>query len=325
MRVKKIIIWGHKLDTGHTHSYVHYGFHRAAKFMGYDCYWLDNRDTVDYDFFDNSLVISEQWAVFANQISNKLPMHKNAYYVINYVGNKQEVNGNLDGNPGINLYLNKVKRLIEMRFSCDWGDDKNWEYSFEPKKYIELQEKTSYLEKKTDYDILYSFWATDLLPNEFDESYCDREREDRALFVGTIRSDNEYLFHPFIEACKENNVPFMWNNPWNGALSVEQTREEISKSNYTPDFRPGYTATGGYVSCRTFKNFSYGNWCSTNSQKVYEFYDGQIPFSENTHEIFYKIKEKINDRKTLKNMMKMVQSNHTFVNRIDVMLKTIKE
>lgn len=321
MNIKKIIIWGHKLDTGHTHSYVHHGFYRAAKFMGFDAYWLDNRDNVDESIFDDALVISEQWAVFSNGNSNKMPFNKKAVYVVNYVGNKE----NVENNPGVNLYLGRVKRLIEMRFSCDWGDDKNWEYTFEPKDYIELQEKTSYLEKTVDYDILYSFWATDLLPNEFDESYCNRQRENRAFFVGTIRPDNEYLFHPFAKACQENNVEFMWSNPWNNALSIEQTREEISKSAYTPDFRPGYTATGGYVSCRTFKNFSYGNWPSTNSKKVYEFYDGNIPFSEDTYEIFFKIKEKIDDRKTLHNMMKLVQSNHTFVNRINVMLKSIKD
>ena len=35
------------------------------------------------------------------------------------------------------------------------------------------------------------------------------------------------------------------------------------------------------------------------------------------------MKEKLNDRKSLKDMMKLVKNNHTFVNRIDVMLKSI--
>lgn len=320
MKPKKIIVWGHKLDTGHTHSYVHLGFYRAAQFMNYESYWLDNRDNVDESFFDDALVISEQWAVFANGNSNKLPLNKNASYVINYLGNKGEV----EGNPGANLYLGKVKKLIEMRFACNWFNDKNWDYAFEPEKYIELQKKTSYLEKQKEYDILYSFWASDLLPSEFDYSYCDRPRENRAFFIGTIRPDNEYLFQPFAKACDENKIPFVWSNPWKKPLSIMEMREEISKSLYTPDFRPGDTALGGYVSCRTFKNFSYGNWASTNSKSVYEFYDGMIPFSIDTYELFYKMKEKIDDRKTLHDMMKFVQSNHTFVNRIDVMLKSLE-
>ncbi len=319
MKPKKIIIWGYKLDTGHTHAYVHYGFYRAAQFMGYETYWLDNRDAVDSSFFDDALVISEQWAMFSHPLSNQSILNKNAWYVINYVGKC----GPVEGNPGANFYLGRVRRLIEMRFACHWSNDKNWNYTFVPHRYIELQSKTSYLQRQADYDILYSFWASDLLPNEFDESYCDRERQNRAFFIGTIRPDNEYLFHPFIKACQENHVEFVWSNPWNQPLSVDQMRNEIASSLYTPDFRPGETATGGYVSCRTFKNFSYGNWPSTNSQLVYEFYDGQIPFSTDTHELFYKMKERVNDRQTLRQMMRMVQHDHTFVNRIQVMLQCL--
>ncbi|MEY4332884.1 MAG: hypothetical protein RLZZ196_1622, partial [Bacteroidota bacterium] len=74
MKYKKIIIWGAKLDTGHTHAYIHLALAQAAEVMGLEVYWLDNRDNVEESFFDDALIISEQWLVFENPHSNKLPL-----------------------------------------------------------------------------------------------------------------------------------------------------------------------------------------------------------------------------------------------------------
>ena len=71
-KYKKIIVWGAKLDTGHTHGFIHEAIVRAAKSMGIDTYWLDNRDHVDPEFFNDALVITEQWLVFASGSSNKI-------------------------------------------------------------------------------------------------------------------------------------------------------------------------------------------------------------------------------------------------------------
>jgi hypothetical protein len=56
--IKKVVLWGHKLHT-HTHSYIHFAFHKAFKHLGYDTYWFDNNDDVSgFDFF-GSLFITE--------------------------------------------------------------------------------------------------------------------------------------------------------------------------------------------------------------------------------------------------------------------------
>ena len=117
MRHSKIIVWGSKPDTKHTHAFVHEAVVRAAEYMGIPVYWMDNRDVTDETFFDDALIISEQWLVFRNGISNKLPLRPTSTYIIHYLGNK----GPVEGNPGANLYLGKVGRLIDFRFACNWG------------------------------------------------------------------------------------------------------------------------------------------------------------------------------------------------------------
>ena len=37
----RFVIWGYPLHT-HTHSYIHYGFYKALKSLGYDVRWFDD-------------------------------------------------------------------------------------------------------------------------------------------------------------------------------------------------------------------------------------------------------------------------------------------
>ena len=113
MKHSKIIVWGAKLDTGHTHGFIHEGCVRAAKYMGLDVYWLDNRDNVSESFFDNAIVITEQWLVFKYGTSDRMPLNKTATYFIHYLGNR----GRVEGNPGAEMYLGKVGKLIDFRFN----------------------------------------------------------------------------------------------------------------------------------------------------------------------------------------------------------------
>jgi len=74
MKHSKVIVWGAKPDTGHTHAFVHHAIVRAGDYLGIPIYWLDNRDNLAEEFFDDALIISEQWLVFANGNSNNLPL-----------------------------------------------------------------------------------------------------------------------------------------------------------------------------------------------------------------------------------------------------------
>jgi len=329
MKHDKIIVWGAMFDTGHTHAFVHDACVRAAEYLGYPTYWLDNRHNLPDEFFDNALIISEQWLVFANGISNKLPLRPTSTYLIHYIGNK----GPVEGNPGASMYVGKVGRLIDFRFANNWGvdgvEDKNYAYKFEKEKYTPINEGTSFFEKGSDYDTFYSIWATDLLPNEIDfETRLTPFNEPKfAFFGGTIREDNQEMFMPFIQECEKNNIPFVYNSPWQNPLTVEQMRNAVVQSYLPLDVRPRNHLANGYISCRSIKNISYGALCLTNSKETYDFFDQEIAYADNPKDLFYVAQEMQNNPKTkdlILNQMKKVKDKHTYVNRIKDMITAVE-
>lgn len=321
MKHKKIIIWGAKLDTGHTHGFIHEAIYRAGKFLNYETYWLDNRDNVTDEFFDDALVITEQWLAFQNGASNKLPLRPTSTYIVHYLGNK----GPVEGNPGSSMYLGKVRKLIDYRFNAKFGwgingvEDKNYSYKFEPEKYNALSD-VSFYEKGTDYDNLYSIWATDLMPNEFnfDDRFAKQER--RAFFCGTIREDNQEKFMPFIKKCEENNIPFLYNTPWRNQMPTEQVREYVKTSLLPLDVRPANHLANGYIACRSIKNVSYGALPMTNCKVTRDFFDGECAYAEDSGQLFDVALSMQTDEKTkdlISNQMLKVKDKHTYVNRLN--------
>jgi hypothetical protein len=218
---KKIIVWGAKYDTGHTHAFTHAAFVNAAQYVGEEVYWLDDRDNVDPSFFDDSLIISEHWIATTHPASHRLPLRKSSTYVMNYLGNKKGTD-----NPGAEYYLGRVGRIIDFRFANNWSD-KYWEYTYEPEKYIAVNDGFSHLEKGSEYDNFYSMWATDFMPNEINLDDCSTTwKEPKSVFFsGTIREDNYDQFEPFIRACNENNIPFYFNNVWKRVLQKEDVKK----------------------------------------------------------------------------------------------------
>lgn len=329
MSNNKFIVWGAKLDTGHTHAFVHYAIYRAAQALGLDVYWLDNRDNVDPSFLDDSLIISEQWLCFETPQSNKIPMRKSSTYIINYLGTKPPEEKN-QFNPGFSMWEGNVKRVVDFRFACDWGiggvEDKNQAYKFEPEKYTQIS-KASYFDKGKDYDYYYSIWGTDILPHEIDleARFAPYEEPKYSFFGGTIGDWNIEEFEPFVRACQDNGVKFIHHCPWrNGGLSIEALRKYILGSYIAYDGRPKNHLANGYIPCRTIKNISYGKLGVTNSKAVYEYFDGDIAYSSDPYEVF-SVAEQMEARSDIKDIMLRqminVRDNHTYVSRVMDMLK----
>jgi hypothetical protein len=325
MKHSKIIVWGAKLDTGHTHGFIHEGCVRAAKYMGLDVYWLDNRDNVSESFFDNAIVITEQWLVFKYGTSDRMPLNKTATYFIHYLGNR----GRVEGNPGAEMYLGKVGKLIDFRFNSKYGwgvngvPDKNYAYHFEPEKY-EAISNVSYYEQSNDYDRFYTIWATDLLPNEINFEDRFTAKKDQAFFCGTIREDNGPLFEDFIRKCKEHNIPFIYNTPFQNQMPTEQIREYVKSSLLPLDIRPANHIANGYIACRPIKNASYGGLPMTNSLEINDFFQGDCAFSENSGDLFDVAIDMQKNPKTIDlifHQMNRIKKEHTYVNRINDIIK----
>jgi hypothetical protein len=324
-KYKKIIVWGAKPDTGHTHAFIHGAIVRAAKSMGIETYWLDNRNNVPSSFFDDSIIVTEQWLAFQNGYSNNLPLRKSSCYLVHYLGNK----GAVEGNPGAQMYLGKVGKLIDFRFTAEhgWGVngeiDKNYAYRFEPSKYEAFNE-VSFYEKSDDYDRFYTIWATDLLPDEIDFSARFTPLENRAFFCGTIREDNHMEFKNFIEKCDRNKIPFLFNSPTQNQLSTEEVRKYAVSSLLPLDCRPKNHLANGYIACRTIKNVSYGALGMTNSKSIYDFFDGRIAYAPDSGDLFDVAIEMQNDPKTkdvILDQMTWIKEKHTYINRVKDIIK----
>lgn len=312
---KKIIIWGAKHDTGHTHSYTHGALVIAGKYLGEEVYWLDDRDNVDKSFFDNSIVISESSIATTHPVSKNLPLRQTSTYVMHCLGNKPR-----NDRPQPSYYQNSVGRLIDFRFANNWSGDL-WEYTFEPQKYTPINDGFSFLEKGLEYDNFYSMWATDLTPDQidFESRHVAWLNPEHVFFSGTIRDENEKQFLPFIKACNDDNMKFYYNNVWQHVLTIEQLKTITLNAFLAPDIRPAHHVEFGYKSCRAFKNISYGQMGITNSRQVYDFFDQEIAFHDDPYQLFHVAKEMRNSSKTkdmILNQMKKVKEKHTYVHRM---------
>lgn len=330
LKHKKVIIWGYKLYS-HTHSYIHAGYYKAFKALGYETYWLDSRDSFDTSLFENALIFSEQWAVMQNP---NLPLLKSSTYAIHYIGNKNNLP---EGNPGANLYLGRVGRLIDIRYNANNWQDKNYNYVLNKSSLIKIG-SGSYYESDLNYDKFYTTWATDLLPDEIILEDRFVPRENYVFFAGTIGGgqggpnnclqapaeyDNLIYLKPFIKACEENNLEFKYNCPWQTPQSFKEQREIIKKSYLAPDVRHKAFLDWGYIPCRNFKNISYGQLGMTNSKPVYEFFDGNIIYNEDTYKLFFDAQKEKENHDLIKSQMLFVKENHTYINRAKELIEVV--
>lgn len=311
MRHKRIIIWGYKPHTGHTHLYIHQEYYKAAKSMGYETYWLDHTDSFDPSLFDDALVITEHYAPL--RISPNMPMSKTSTYFIHYMGNRPD---NPENPDGAGLYRDKVGRFLDFRYNGYGWNDKNYNYVHDKNKSIKISDGSRFEKGPDGYDYFYSMWATDLLPNEIDLTDAYKPREPISFFAGTIRDDNSYLFDPLIKALDENGIKFVWNNTYQQPLTTAQVREMISKSKIAVDVRGEVWQKGGYMPCRVFKNISYGQLGVTNSIAVNEMFGDMVAFDLDPYQMVYKAMPRLTDFKKIQESMVYVRDNHTYVNRI---------
>ena len=156
----KVIIWGFPLHS-HTHSYLHFAWHKTFKYLGHEAYWFhDGEYPKDFDY-SNCLFITEGWA------DNNIPVVDTSIYFV-HVAHRPE------------KYVGKVKRFVDVRYFVDGIKDFNYNYVLDKSRCLKLSD-CGYHEKLHDnggiakhhdnpqpmeYEALYLRWATDLLPHE---------------------------------------------------------------------------------------------------------------------------------------------------------------
>ncbi|MDX8430970.1 MAG: hypothetical protein SNF33_04105 [Candidatus Algichlamydia australiensis] len=297
---ERVVIWGHKLHT-HTHSYIHNAFYRAFKHLGYETYWLDEKDDLSKYDLSNSLFITE------GQADTTIPLRDDSYYFLHNCSHIQRLKKQKDAGRTFCFQVYTDDVLTRKGLT-----------KYAPCHYYSVERRA-----------LYMPWATDLLPHEIEENklrLLQTEKEKKIYWIGTIGSGefgNMQTIQPFKSASNKKRIPFITKR----RVSVKENRDLIMRSFMAPTIVGPWQAKKGYVPCRIFKNISYGQMGVTNSKRVYELFNRKIIYNSDTAELFndaYRQIPKISNEEIFE-LMDFVKENHTYLNRIEFMLKLLRE
>jgi hypothetical protein len=290
--------------------------------LGYDVYWFHDDDYPEDFDYTNCLFIGEGFA------DKKIPINDTSCYLIMYCPSPIKYQG--------------AGRYIDVRMSAVNFKDHIQEYSldkntatkigpacyFVPKTLEKVKFKNDYVDyEMDDYDKVYIAWATNLLPDEFEEEDIHLERENAIYFFGTISAhgvcENYSNWQPFLKACGDNQIKFIHNDPWQNPVSMCDVIINTQKSILGIDIRGPEHLKQELLTCRVFKNISYGHLGLTNSKAIYEELEGNCIYNENTEELFYDAMKNRNNYKLISDGMKFVQENHTYINRVNTLLSIL--
>jgi len=328
--INKVIIWGYP-DQSHTHHYIHYGWHKGFKHLGYDTYWFhDEAYPSDFDY-SNSLFITEGY------VDKNIPLDATSIYFVHVCISPEK-------------YIGRVKRLIDMRYLVDNIKDCNYNYVLDKSRckkisdctYHEKLDNNSGVSSKhdnpdvMDYECIYTCWATDLLPEEILDSRIFTPREREIYWFGSANPGNNQQVREFAEECEKNGIAFISNDPWVNPKDFQTVMDMTAKSYMSPDIRtagdPNKIALGetgtchkkiGYIACRLLKAISYGQLGITNSKHMYDLLEGKVIYNDDERQLFYDARSHIENYDLIREQMEIVRKNHTWLNRIDDLLNSL--
>jgi len=294
----KAIIWGHPLHS-HTHSYIHYGFVRAFRHLGFETHWFDSDSKVDGFDFADSIFLTE------GQVDSKIPLRKDCFYVLHNCHGLQ-----YDDLP-------KVLRLNTL---------------FDKNKQGEALNQYTYYKSNSKLGILAQPWATDLLPEEIDESTTmyDWTRENSIYYVGSYHGHDGTGTIPTIDAFKNRAkqyglslVPLGGYTAGSHMIDCQEAASLVKKSFMAPTLQCQWQVDSGYVPCRIFKNISYGHLGITHSSYVSSLFGDLVVYDRDLATLCDKSFEAINERKPIRESMSLVKRDHTYLNRVRTILKVM--
>ena len=303
MKINQVVLWGHKLHS-HTHSYIHYGFIKAFEHMGYKTLWLDNNDiirdsshidtNIDSINFSNSLFITE------GQVDANIPIRDDCYYILHNCDPIKYKNL-----PKCNVMVIQVFTLDVFKHKATMIDD----YSY----YID--------------NCLFMYWATDLLPHEIDDNINKLKNNmitsnRKVCFIGMMTSPWNHVEN----YCIKNKYEFIQKGGFSkNNVTGNDNMMIIQQSLLAPAVQNEWQVTNGYVPCRIFKNISYGKMGMTNNMTVYNIFNKRILYSNNINKLMdsgieFERKSTKDKNNTLIPLMEYIRDNHTYINRINMIL-----
>jgi hypothetical protein len=297
----KWVMWGAK-DGNDTFGHIHEAYLRALKFLGKEAYYLDRSDDISCIDFSNTLFLS------MNCVIQGMPQRKDCFYVIH----------NASGDPCLPFFdglklLPYAVHVISNRYSDsvkEIGPD------------IFFDETSR---------VLMFYWGTDLLPHEIEANKPLRVfNSDSRVYnnIGSVDGKKWPAIEGFVRACRENGIDYQNYGGYNGGrvVSIDEHIQLIKDSYIAPAFQGADQVAQGYMSCRIFKNISYGQMPPIHSAYANQVFGGRLIFNTDTYKLFYEARERLQSMPLaeLHSLMDEVAQKHTYLNKIAAIVHAVK-
>lgn len=285
----KIIIWGHYPLHTSTHGYIHDTYFKTFENLGHDVKWVSNEYTHHLDYTDTVFFVED------SQKSN-MPLRKDCKYITHHIDTKYFTD---NGIP----YENILKLGNCIRNTVDF----------------EKVEDLCYWDESTR--TLYQTWGTDLLPHEIDVDNCEKFDSSRKNinYVGMMYEQGPYWLENFAYYAEKDGKEIQL---YTQSIEHSDNRRLIRDSYICPDFRSDWHLQCGYIPCRIQKNISYGRVTGTNSPFIKEAFGEYVVFG-GTPETLYNnlVQAESSGSINMKEAMQFIKDKHTYVNRVNNILK----
>ncbi len=305
-----VVIWGHKpksrdrfgflAASRHTHSYIHEGFYRAFRNLGYNTFWFDESTNIDGFDFSNTLFLTE------DQVQVSIPLISTATYVLHHTPNEK--------------YLDAGAKVLNL---CNYVNFLESGKSFNYPSYT-----VSKLSELRFFDAhnkaLYQPWATNLLPGEISADFVWKfsPTSRNVNYIGTTgHEDLPQRFKNFCKPIRRDGFDFKLYS----SLDEITAQNYVENSRVSVDIRARWHIECGYIPCRIWKSLSYGKYIGSNSEGLREVFGDFVHFDSSESTLFHTTQEKyagLNPKLSI-DAMRWVQSHHTFINRAQSILEVL--
>lgn len=348
LNVDEVIIFGIRNPT-HTHHYIHKSFYEGFASIINDLSsiklsWVENYP-VDASLFNKKLFLTYS---IPGYFDSNVPISKNNYYLVHGTTGESS-----------RKYLDVFDRTLffdefrgdpnsQDRLGKNYIAQETWqEYDNFAPDFVALDKLSSspfeYFSRSTR--TLVTAWATDVLPEQIFQHirrlpyFIEKQKSSKSVvFVGSVWHRNIEVMTTLARACKSLNLRLevyggLMDDLFikecggeakivNSAISDEDARKLISEAKLAPSIQ-GEGQVGYYIPCRIFKNGSYGSALITNNPLISQILESECFVNEDISKLIYDSinNEHIHDVDYLSSSMIEIAENHTYLNRIDTMLK----
>jgi hypothetical protein len=287
--MKKIIIWGHYPLHSSTHGYIHNTYYKSFKYLGYEVQWVPNQP-IDETNISNTIFFVE------DSQKSYMPLKKDCKYITHHIDTNYLLEG---GVPYENILklgncIQETEKFEKIENLCHWDQTTR---------------------------TLYQTWGTDLLPHEIDLDNIVKFdwNKPHINYVGMMYEQGPYWIEYFAYCAQKHNKEVKL---FTQSVSDDENRQLIRDSFICPDFRSDWHLQCGYIPCRIQKNISYGQVQGTNSPFIKKAFGDYVVFG-GTPETLYEnlIDAASNNKINMKEAMLFIKDKHTYINRINNILK----